>query len=622
MEYQIDIANQVLIFIIFAVSLNILMGYAGQASIAHAAFGAVGGYVAAYLSAKLGVSFFPSLLAGIGGALVVGTLISIPALRLSTEYIILLTLAISYIVIAVIDSSGQLGGTYGLLGIRPVEIFGHAFLTPSALFVPILILTLLVIGICWRLGESPLGRVLKAIREDEVAARSLGKNVYAYKVVIFGVTAGMAGLAGSLLVFYNQLASPALFSVDQSIAIIAMVVFGGTGNLLGSILGAALIIVSAPVLEHTVRLDPSTAALLRLAIYGFLLVVLMRLRPEGIVPEGAGPIAWLRALGSRHGTPAPADLSARGHTLQSGSVPSPATARTASIGSAGSIGAYGTGHVSREDPPRFPALPITHDANEASADDKRDHILIVKDLKKSFGGITAVDGLSLELPERCVTGLIGPNGAGKTTVFGILTGFIPPDAGLVFLRGQNIVGKRPDELVKLGLVRSFQDVRLFRQMTVLQNVMLAIPHQPGENVVQLFVRPFAVLSSERGAREEALRYLDFVGLRDKADWKCEDLAFAEQKLVAIARVLATNAEILLLDEPTSGVDPRSVDQIAAAIRDLPQLGKTVCIVEHNLSFLEKIGCPCYFMENGRVTAYGRISEMMADERLKKAYFGV
>lgn len=641
-DYHVDILNQILLYSIFALSLNLLLGYAGQASIAHAAFGAIGGYIAGYLSAKSGVSFVPSVLLAVGGSFIFGTIISVPALRLSGDYLILVTLAISTIVTSIIIAWSKLGGAYGLLGIKYINLFGKSFETPADRFWPVFVLSALTFLVCWRIGESPFGRVLKAIREDETATRSLGKNVVAYKVIIFGVTSAMAGLAGALFVYYNQLASPAEFSVNISIYIIAMVVFGGSANLIGSVLGAALLVVSGPFLEKQVSLGQEKAALWRLLIYGLALVVLMMVRPQGIMPERTTPKDWFKPLGRlsallRRSTPAPAMAVATAATAGRDRRGVPFGGQDGDFEAQIRVSATAAAHVGEVSAElRHSIEEDTHAHEAVAAHVSASHVavaplageggppsaLVVRGLKKHFGGIRAVDGVDLELPQREVTGLIGPNGAGKSTLFGLFTGFLKPDAGSVLLKGDNVIGKSPETVAKLGMVRSFQDVRMILGLTVVENVMLAYPHNPGENLGGLFFNPPAVTVAERVARTHALEYLEFVGLADKADWLAGGLAYAEQKLAAIARVLATGAEVLLLDEPTSGVDPRWVDSVAKVIRELPTLGKTVCIVEHNLSFLEKIGAPVYYMEAGVITRKGYMSDLMADAALRKAYFGV
>src|ERR1700761_7053231 len=289
MDYWWDILNMVLIFSIFAISLNLLVGYTGQVSIAHAAFGAIGGYTAAYLSAQIGLPFWPALVAGALGAGFAGVLMSLPALRLSPEYLVLLTIAVSSIVLAVVGAVPELGGAYGMIASKPANLSplpGGDLIFPHQWVAPLLAFAAFTYLVCHRMGESAFGRVLRAIRDDETAARALGCNVFAFKVVVFGITSAFAGLAGVLLFYYNQIASTSVYGLDVSLKIFAMTIFGGLGNFTGSILGAAVVQLLQPMLEKLVRLDPGQAFLIQLVIYGLGLVVLVRVRPQGLFPEG------------------------------------------------------------------------------------------------------------------------------------------------------------------------------------------------------------------------------------------------------------------------------------------------------------------------------------------------
>jgi ABC-type branched-subunit amino acid transport system permease subunit len=292
-----DYVDQALIFVVFAVSLNLLMGVAGQASMAQAGFGAVGGYVAAALSVHHGITFVPAALIGIVAGVIVGGVVSLPALRLSGEYLILLTLAVGTVIISLIETIPSLGGVQGLLGVGQVKVLGWTA-TSTKSFLPFLGgIALVTLAVCLRISSSGYGRVLRAIREDEVAARGIGKNTFRFKGQTFAITSGMAALAGVLIVYYNQVAAPGFFVVDESIVIITMLVLGGTGNLLGSAVGAAVVIWLDPVLRFVIHVDPATSAVLRLVIYGLVLVVVMIFRPEGLIPErGAFPwaVVWRR----------------------------------------------------------------------------------------------------------------------------------------------------------------------------------------------------------------------------------------------------------------------------------------------------------------------------------------
>ncbi len=216
----------------------------------------------------------------------------IPALRLTLEWLILLSLAFQTIVIGLLNALGQFGGSYGLENVQ-VDVFGVKLNTPTRILPVFLIFAVIVFLLCHRMGESPYGRVLRSIREDDRASRSLGKNIFTYKLAVFAITSAMAGVAGAMLTVQNQLASPALFGFTQSAAIVVMVIFGGMGNLWGSVLGATLLVLSDPFLQHVVKLQASTASLWQLTIYGLLLVVVMFVRPQGILPEGASLRRWL-----------------------------------------------------------------------------------------------------------------------------------------------------------------------------------------------------------------------------------------------------------------------------------------------------------------------------------------
>jgi branched-chain amino acid transport system permease protein len=269
MDYWWDILNLVLIFSVFAISLNLLVGYTGQVSIAHAAFGAIGGYTAAYLSAQIGLPFWPALVAGALGAGFAGVLMSLPALRLSPEYLVLLTIAVSSIVLAVVGAVPELGGAYGMIASKPANLSplpGGDLIFPHQWVMPLLAFAAFTYLVCYRMGESAFGRVLRAIRDDETAARALGSNVFAFKVVVFGITSAFAGLAGVLLFYYNQIASTSVYGLDVSLKIFAMTIFGGLGNFTGSILGAAVVQLLQPMLERIVRIDPGQAFLIQLVV--------------------------------------------------------------------------------------------------------------------------------------------------------------------------------------------------------------------------------------------------------------------------------------------------------------------------------------------------------------------
>lgn len=607
MELQIGYLNEILIFVIFATSLNLLLGYAGQVSVAHAGFGAVGGYAVAYMFLHHNTPLWLGLIIGIFASALIGVVVGLPALRLTTEWLILLTLAVQTIIITLATTSSSFGGTYGLQNVQGFSMFGRKLLQPSDFLPLFAVLTVIVVLIVWRMGESPYGRVLRGIREDEVACRALGKNVFAYKLTVFGVTSAMAGLAGALLVVQNTLASPTLFSFDQSTAIIVMVILGGTGNLLGSILGAAVLVLLTPLFENVFNFSPDRASLWRLIAYGIVLVLVMRLRPQGLLPEGVslwrGAQMLVRYLpGLRPGVDAPGPEQ----------VSHGAFAGTGSLNDERDVDAHALTELSHRG-----ALPEFHRAHGQVGE----VVLSVKGLSKRFGGITAAEDLNMQLGRGTITALVGPNGAGKTTVFNLLTGAIRPDTGIVTLNGQDISDLRPDQVARLGMSRSFQDVRLFPRLSAVDNVMLARQNQPGERIGALFLRPDLTTTAERASREQAMRWLAFVGMDSVADYPAGALAFGQQKLVALARILATDAEVVLLDEPASGIDQQWVEVMLDLIQELRAQGRTICIVEHNLHVVGRLADHTYFMELGCITAQGSFEQLTGERRLAEAYFG-
>jgi branched-chain amino acid transport system permease protein len=345
-----------------------------------------------------------------------------------------------------------------------------------------------------------------------------------------------------------------------------------------------------PLLKEWVEIDKTKAGYVQLILYGLLLVVLMRVRPQGALPEGFSVYRWLR--GERG--------AKKRVEMTEGWVP-PARVEA-----------------------RQPGAGLSDEAEEARerAVERRWHdapvVLRTRGLSKRFGGIVAAEDLDIELRQGTITALVGPNGAGKTTVFNLLTQFIQPDGGSVELNGVELVGKTPNRVAAMGLVRSFQDVRLFARLSSLQNVMMAVQDQPAENFKSL-VMPHK--RSERATRDKAMEWLTFVGMAEFAEVPTGALSYGQTKLVSLARVLATEAPVLLLDEPASGIDTKWVDTMLDLIEAVREQGRTVCIVEHNLHVVRRLADHTYFMELGRITAQGTIAELTNTPRLAEAYFG-
>jgi ABC-type branched-subunit amino acid transport system ATPase component/ABC-type branched-subunit amino acid transport system permease subunit len=491
----------------------------------------------------------------------IGALAALPALRVGGHYLVVVTLALQVIVIDILrNAQGLTGGPDGISGIPRIVIFGQTLSTPGSFLILSAVVALGTYFVMRMLAVSPFGRALRAMRENELATQSIGKNVVALKLIAFAFSAAAAAVAGSLLAHYIAFVSPQSFSIDETILVLAMIILGGTGNLFGAVVGA-FILVLLPELLKFLDLPVGTADLMRNAFYGLMLILILRFRPEGLFPE-------------RYRYQLPASAGQHVGDFQLSPV---ADARSGEVTLAG------------------------------------------EKLHKTFGGIVAANGVDLELRSGVVTGLIGPNGAGKTTAFNLLTGFISPTSGRVTLRGRPVTDSRPHRIVHSGIARSFQDLKLFRKMTVLENVLVAFPDQLGDRLMNVYFRPAAVSAQEKANIGRALEILDFVGLRERALEEADNLSYAEEKLLVIARLLATDAQVLLLDEPLSGLDPNTLAQVLPIVRRLARQGRTVCLIEHNLDVIREVCDTAVYLDGGRVLAAGKPEDLMKDPQLVERY---
>ncbi len=606
MEYLADVGITLLIYIGLAVSLNLLMGYGGQVSMAQGAFYGIGAYTAGILAIRYNWHALPAIIAALVLSFLCASIVSLPAARRVTgEFLILLTLAFQTVVTQLMISLRDFtGGPYGLSPIPPITVFGRSLVKPSQFVLLMVIVVSSIVAVAWRIGESPFGRLLKGIREDEVAVRALGKNTTVVKLLLFGITSALAGVVGAVSAYYYQFIAPGTYNLDLSIFLVSIVVLGGVANFTGTILAAIILGSVQPILQNIGWIGSENSYPWQAVIYGLAVVMLMRLRPEGLLPEGMG----LRRVLHSRGPAEPKESATC--TDQQGTV----AILNSAVDQTRHTAQIKSGRKSRV------ALQMIDQANNSSLGDTN-VILRTVDLAKRFGGVWAVNGVELILRRGEITALIGPNGAGKTTIFNLITGALTPDRGRVFLRGIDITGKTADEVARLGMVRSFQDVRLCYRLSALENVAMAVPNQPGENLARLVFQPRLSRRAEEQTLAIADRYLELVGLGRQRFERVADLSYAEQKLVAIARLLATECEVLLLDEPTAGIDPAALNDMIGLIRELRDAGKTICIVEHSLHVVEQLADHVVFLEEGRILAEGDMSTLLRQEHLVEMYFG-
>lgn len=568
MDYLLHILVMTCLYVVLATSFNLLIGFAGLFALSHAAFYAMGAYVTAILATSLGLPFPVPLLAAVLFAAAVGILVALPALRVAGEYLVVVTLALQVIVLQVIlNWKGLTGGTDGISGVPALALLGWRLDGPAK-FLPFAAATAaLCFAASWRLAHSPFGRALRAMRENESATEAVGKDLLYMKVTVFAFSAGLAAVAGSLFAHYFTYVGADSFTIEETIYILAMVIVGGTGNLWGSAFGATILVV-LPELLKFIALPADIADKSRLVIYGLALILILRFRPQGLLAE----------------------TRAAAEPLSRSTVTAPA------------------------------GLVLGQGVQDPGSESDAGAVLVGKALHKSFGGIRAVEGFDIELKPGVITGLIGPNGAGKTTAFNLLTGFLKPDAGEVTLRGRSVAGLKPHRIVGAGVARSFQDLRLFTKMTVLDNVLVALPGQTGDSAFAVFFRSARVRREEAENRARAMAILGVVELGGKAQEIAENLSYAEEKLLVVARLLATGAEVLLFDEPLSGLDQATLREIFPVVRRLAESGKTICIIEHNLDVIKGLCDVVYFLDEGRAIAVGTPDEVMNDPGLATRYF--
>ncbi len=249
------------------------------------------------------------------------------------------------------------------------------------------------------------------------------------------------------------------------------------------------------------------------------------------------------------------------------------------------------------------------------------HLLAIDSICKAFGGVRAIDNVSFSLSPQSITGLIGPNGAGKTTLFNLVTGIFPPDSGEIRFKGEFIRGKAVHQLVNMGLGRTFQNVELFSSMSVLENVLVGLHTRTTCGIIGSVLRTPRLVREERQAREKALDLLEFVGLADLADKKSSDLPFGWQRLLELARALASEPALLLLDEPAAGLNMGETDMLGELIENIRKQGITILLVEHDMSLTMKVCDQLIVLDRGRKIAEGPPREVQSDEAVMAAYLG-
>jgi branched-chain amino acid transport system permease protein len=576
--YVNNIASLLGIFVLLGLSFNLLMGYAGLFSVAHGAFFGLGAYTTGILLKEYEWEFLPSMVVAFLLCGLISLLLGAAAGRVSDIYLVIVTLAFQVAAVAVFSNLDLTGGAGGLVGIKRPTVFGYELSSPEVIIL-IWVVTIVATVALWALVRSPFGRGLEALREDELAARSLGKPTSKTKVKVFALSSAIAGVAGSLLAVHLRYISPAEFTLERSVEILSLTIIGGMAAFWGPWIGAAVVVLVPQALSF-LALPGSVIGTVNALLFSVLVLLFLRFRPQG--------------------------LAGRRNRSVSGRGAEPAATASA-----------GAGDGPQDDAPGAAAptgrLPVAERSGPS-------RVLRCEGVSIAFGGLKAVDNVSLTLRPGEVTGLVGPNGAGKTTLFNLLSGLLPPTSGRVYFGDRDITKMPLDARARAGIVRSFQDMRLFLGLSCRDNLLLALT-SPGDEVIVPVRRLMGARGGEAGRRQHADQLLAHVGLAHAADTPAGDLSYAEQKLLMIVRLLATDAECYLLDEPMSGLDEAGRDRILDLLRETAASGATICLVEHSLDVMNKVCSHIAFLADGALLREGPTAEITGDKELAAIYFG-
>jgi len=585
-------------FALVALGLNVVVGQAGLLDLGYVGFFAVGSYVAALWtstdSAYIHIPYLWTLPLAMVVTVFFGVMLGIPTLRLRGDYLAIVTLGFGEIIRLLATLIPALKGQVGFqnVGAPPGtdaagrEIFNNSAGTPWYWFTVTIIIAVLLL--LTNLERSRVGRAWIAIREDEDAAEIMGVPTFRFKIWAFAIGAALGGLSGAVFAGQVGFVNNQKFDVQTSILFLAAVVLGGSGNKYGAVVGGAL--VSYIPLRFTAVAD------YKYLIFGAALVIMMIFRPQGLLGSRSQLLANARNIGE--------------------------TARRL-------VGAAPVIEVEDDRPDAPPPVEdaVTEEVAEIVAPDRPletavgENLAEIKDLSVTFGGLTALDHVSFSIRRGEILGLIGPNGAGKTTCFNAMTGVYAPSSGDVTLDGTSVIGRAQHSITRLGVARTFQNIRLFGEMTALENVVVGLDARHRTGAWGALFRSPRHRREERDSIERGLALLGFVGIADRAEVLARNLPYGYQRRLEIARALATEPKLLCLDEPAAGFNPAEKDELMALIRTIRDDGYTILLIEHDMRLVMGVTDRIVVLEFGKKIAEGAPAEIRNNPAVIAAYLG-
>jgi len=607
--YALGLLTLLAIYGVCLIGLDVTVGYLGQVNLAQSALLGIGAYAASLSVTHLGFGFFAALACGFGVGLIFGVILALPALRLDGPQFALATLSFTAIATTTLNEMEWLTqGAQGLHVTRP-DLWIGEFTAAGFYWVCLLLLALVWLAMRNML-QSQWGRAFEALRDSPIATDAMGVGTYRHKVAGFAVGSALGGLAGGLYAFNFQYLQPHSFGFELMIILLLGVVLGGRKNLWGAFVGAALIVLLPNLLSNPILFRSFAVIGLSIALFAGWQ---KQRRQQLFTFQTQAPImAMLLLAGGALFIDNTEDWRKAIFALMLFAVV---------VGLPEGLMGFATRRLSqifRLDTSTLPAAwPVAEVlVLQTSA---LDDLLEIQQLKHYFGGVRAVDDVSLRVVPGQIHGLIGPNGSGKSTLVNLITGLYSPTSGTIHFQGQPLPVGSLYKVSHTGIARTFQNLQLFTELSALENVMVALRDQ------YRIPLPLLLLGmgkqQETNARAKALTLLALVGIDAQAQQLAKDLPYGAQRLLEIARALARQPRLLILDEPAAGLAHPDVIRLVEIIRRIQQRGITIILIEHHMDVVSELCDIVTVLDGGKIIATGTPDEIKRDPDVVKAYLG-